>query len=65
DKTDEIEIPIDVTKLGKKNYEIITLNQIKSDIIDSNPRTIKVYVHRGAASDQVNYNNGEIGGVNN
>ncbi|AXX64750.1 hypothetical protein DS830_04370 [Bombilactobacillus bombi] len=64
DKTNEIVVPIDVTKLGKKNYEIITLNQIKSDIIDSNPRTIKVYARRGNSDNQVNSNVGEIGGSN-
>ena len=64
DKINELEIPIDVTKLDKKNYEIITLNQVKSDIIDSSPRTIKVYVHRGDESESNTTNSGEINGNN-
>lgn len=47
DNLNELEIPIDVSKMGTKKSKVITINQVKSDIIDSSPRTIKVYLKTG------------------
>ncbi|UQS81650.1 CdaR family protein [Bombilactobacillus folatiphilus] len=40
----ELEIPVDVSKLDNKDSKVVTINQTKFDIIDSSPRTIKVYL---------------------
>ncbi|UQS83811.1 CdaR family protein [Bombilactobacillus thymidiniphilus] len=51
DRIDHLEIPIDINKVGSKKSTVITINQVNSDIIDSSPRTIKVFIKNNNDAD--------------
>ncbi|NVY97086.1 hypothetical protein HU830_08125 [Lactobacillus sp. DCY120] len=51
EKLTELEVPVDVTKADKQKSQLITIKQINSGIIDSNPSTVKVIVKEDSASE--------------